>query len=119
MARKLNMKFVQDMGKAGAGTFAAYLYEEIAGAAVVQATAQDGRFSPFDVLLQLAVGWGPFVVASMQGGGAFWNAAAGAVAYNRVDNIVVALGGKAVTPFGVIAPGETMAQAQARIGGNR
>lgn len=118
MTRKLNMAFMKDMGKVGAGTFAAYLYEEIAGAAVVEATARDGRFSPFDVALQLMVGWGPFVLASTQGG-AFWNSFAGATAYNRVDNIVVALGGRANTPLGVIAPGETMSQAQARLGSNR
>lgn len=114
--RKMNMAFLADMGKVGAGTAAAFLYEEIAGSAVVDATARDGHFSPFDVALQLLVGWGPFVLASTQGG-PFWTSFAGATAYNRVDNIVVALGGKARTPLGVIAPGETMSQAQARLGG--
>lgn len=116
MTRKMNMAFLKDMGKVGAGTAAAFLYEEIAGSAVVDATARDGKFSPFDVALQLLVGWGPFVLASTQGG-AFWTAFAGATAYNRVDNIVVALGGRARTPLGVIVPGETMNQAHARLGG--
>lgn len=116
MTRRMNMAFVKDLGKAGAGTAAAYLYEEIAGAAVVDATARDGRFSPFDVALQLLVGWGPFALASVQGG-AFWHAFAGATAYNRVDNIVVALGGRARTPLGVVAPGETMDEAHARLSG--
>lgn len=115
MTRKLNMAFLKDMGKLGGGTFAAFMYEEIAGAAVVDATARDGRFSPFDIALQLAVGWGPFVLASYQGG-PFWTAFAGATAYNRVDNLVVALGGRASTVFGPIAPGETQAQTQARLG---
>lgn len=116
MGRRLNMAFARDMATSAGASFGAYLYEEIAGSAVVEATAQDGRFSPFDIALQLAVGWGPFILAAHQGGH-FWASFAGAIAFNRVDNVVVALGGRAATPVGLIRRGETMTEAESRMRG--
>lgn len=115
MSRKLNMAFAADFAKIGGASALSYLYEEIAGQAVVDATAGDGRFSPFDIALQLMVGWGPFVLASYQGG-PFWAAFAGATAFNRIDNIVYALGGRSITHVGPGLPGETLEQTRARIG---
>jgi len=114
--RKLNMKFAADMAKTGGGASLAYLYEEIAGQAVVEATAKDGRLSLFDIALQLAIGWGPFVLASQQGGGPFWASWAGAIAFNRIDNMVYALGGRPVTHTGPAFPGESLAEARSRLG---
>jgi len=112
---RLNMKFAADMAKTSGGAGAAYLYEEIASQAVVEATSQDGRLSLFDIALQLVVGWGPFVVASHLGG-PFWGSFAGAIAYNRVDNLAVMAGQRAQTPMGYVRRGETLAEARARLG---
>lgn len=114
--RKLDLNFLADMTKTTGAVSAAYLYEEIASNAVVDATARDGKFSLFDIALQMGVGWLPFVLASMNGGGPFWASFAGAVAFNRIDNIVYALGGRPLTHTGVALPGETMAEVTARVG---
>lgn len=113
---KLNLRFLGDFAKTTGACGAAYLYEEIAAGAVVDATARDGRYSPFDIVLQLGVGWLPFIVASYNQGGPFWASFAGAVAFNRIDNLVYGLGGKPLTHTGPAFPGESMADVQRRLG---
>ena len=118
--RKLNKSYLKNYGKAAGAASLAFLYEEIAGAAVVKATAQDNKISPFDVGMQLFVGWGPIALAAHQmatrpGGSYFWSSFGGAMMFNRIDNLGVALGMPALTPFGAVMPGETLAQAQIRL----
>lgn len=78
------------LSKAVSGAGVAYMYEEMAAKAVVQATTLDGRISPFDWTLQMLVGWAPFVIASMNPG-PFTSSMAGGIAYHRVENLVNAL----------------------------
>lgn len=113
--KKLNMAFVKDLGKHAGGSAAAFLYEEIMGDAVVRATAADRRFSPFDIVLQAAVGIGPLVVSGHLAG-PFWASFAGAIMYNRIDNVAIMLGQRAQTPMGAVMPGETLQEALARTG---
>lgn len=117
--RKLNMKFAKDLGASGGAAGLAFLYEEIAGAAVVNATGRDGKISPFDFALQILVGWGPIVLAAHQSakGSHFWTSFGGAVMFNRIDNLAIALGQPALTHMGAVLPGETIVQAQRRIAG--
>lgn len=119
--RRLNTSYLKDYGASVGASSLAYLYEEIAGAAVVNATAQDGKLSAFDIALQILVGWGPIALAahqSAQGRGSyFWNSFGGAVMFNRIDNLAVNVFGQpALTPYGAILPGETLAQARIRLG---
>ena len=115
--RKLNMAFLKDMGSVTGAAGAAMLWDEIAGAAVIDATARDGKITLMDMLLQMAVGWGPLVFAATRPtGNYFWPAFGGAIALNRIDNIMIALGQPALTPLGPIRPGETLKAASARIG---
>lgn len=118
MARRLNLRFAKDMGAIGAAAGLAMLYEQIAGKAVVDATARDGRISPFDFALQMATGWAPLILAATQSHKAamFWPAFAGAVMCDRVDHIMIAFGQKALTPYGPIQAGETLEMARRRLG---
>jgi len=113
------MQFARDMGKSGGAAGLAFLYEEIVSDNVVNATGRDGKISPFDLVLQVLVGWGPIVLAAHQSakGSHFWTSFGGAVMFNRIDNIAIALGQPALTRMGAVLPGETIAQAQSRIAG--
>ncbi len=114
--RKLNTAFLKDMGLATGAAGAAMLWDEIAGAAVIDATARDGKVSPMDMLLQMVIGWGPLAFAATRPpGNYFWPAFGGAIAFNRIDNLMIALGQPALTPLGPIRPGETLETARARI----
>lgn len=116
MTRKLNLDFLMDVSKHGSGAALAFLYEEIAGAAVVNATAQDNKISPFDFAMQMLVGWGPLVFAAYYPG-QFTASFAGATIFNRIDNLAVTgFGARAQSPMGPIMKGETLLQAQARMG---
>lgn len=112
--RKLNLSYFKGLGAVGAGSGLAFLYEEIAGAAVVDATARDNKMSGFDVLLQIVTGVGPLAVAG-HFGGSFWAGFAGAMIHNRIDNVATVLGARALSPMGVVRKGETMAEAVARL----
>lgn len=117
--KKLNLGFVQDLALMGTGAGAAYLYDELMADAVVKVTMQDNELSVSDVVLQMLVGWGPFVAASALGGttSAFWSSFAGAVAFNRIDALAVTLFGQAAqSPVGPVQRGETLDKAARRLG---
>ncbi len=117
MTRKLNLQFAKDIGKAGGAAGLAVLTEELAVSAIVGATVDDGKVGAFDIAVQIVVGWAPLVFAATRPpGSAFWNAFGGAVACNRVDNLMVALGQRALTPVGAVRAGETIDSAQRRLG---
>lgn len=80
-----------DAGKAGGGALAAVAYENLIAQGVVEATTRDAHLSPLDFLLVMTVGWGPMLGAAYMGG-PFWASFAGGITYNRIDNIVKAMG---------------------------
>lgn len=115
MSRRLNMGFVGNMGKAGAASALAYAYEDVAVEAIMHKLMTSDAPLPVKLVSSLLTGWVPLVIATHYGG-PFWAAFAGAVASNRIDNLMVAFGQPALTSVGPIQRGETLAHAQQRLG---
>lgn len=90
--RKLNMKTVLGHGKMMGGAAGAYAYEQMAEQ-VVMATVnpETGIPTPVGIVMQMVVGWGPFVLAAQYPSPAS-SAFAGAIAYNRIARLMETLG---------------------------
>lgn len=99
--RKLNMSFVRDMTKAATAASLAFGYEEFVASQIVRKTLLDQRISAPEFLLNFLVGWAPLAGAAAmhREGDTFWPAFAGAVAYNRADNLGAAFGLTPTTPM--------------------
>lgn len=95
------MRFLKDMGKTATATALAFGYEEFVGSQIVKHTLLDRRLSAPEVLLNLLIGWAPIfgAVGMAREGDVFWPAFAGAVFYNRCDNLGTAFGLTPTTPI--------------------